>query len=533
VLRAAPLPDRFTLTPEQRAAARVRWDHAVRSRRHSRSAAPARVTGQRKDRGLPARAAAARDAGGQTLVLVPEVALGSQLVREFRGASRTGRRAPFVSRRRPSAAATGSWRAAGARRGGGRALGGVRAAARLRLIVVDEEHEPAYKQSEQPRYHGRDAAVRRAQMLGIPVVLGSATPSLESLRNATRGKYTRLALPRRVDGRRCPAMHVSICAREGRGTLLSRPLARRARRNASSAASSRCCSSTAAALASHPVPRVRHSCRPVRTATSRSRSTSSPRLCRCHYCDHRAGGASMPECGGELFRFSGAGTQRPNARWHALFPGARGLRLDTDVARARRAPPSRLRHSRAGDATSCSAPRWWPKGLDFPRVTLVGVLDADVALHLPDFRAAERRSSCSPRSRDARPRPAIPGEVLIQTCSPDHPALRALRPDADALPSRRAARAREAVPALPPLATLLFEAPSERWSRRPARPAPVRSERTADSRSRDECWARPQRSPDSVAAPLAPAAQGRRPRPFGRSRQRSRLGRDAKARPAP
>ena len=94
----------------------------------------------------------------------------------------------------------------------------------LGLIVVDEEHEPSYKQSEQLRYHGRDTAVRRAQLLGVPVVLGSATPSLESLANAKRGKYTRILLPRRVDGRDLPRMRVVDLRREGAGTLLSRPL---------------------------------------------------------------------------------------------------------------------------------------------------------------------------------------------------------------------------------------------------------------------------------------------------------------------
>ena len=167
-----------------------------------------------------------RAAGGQALVMVPEVALGSQLVREFRRrfGTRVGVLHSYLSlgeRRR-------NWELA--RRGALDVVVGARSAVfaplpALRLIVVDEEHEPAYKQSEMLRYHGRDAAVRRAQMLGIPVLLGSATPSLESLANAGRGKYTRIELPDRVDRRPLPALRVVDLRHEARGgSLLSRPL---------------------------------------------------------------------------------------------------------------------------------------------------------------------------------------------------------------------------------------------------------------------------------------------------------------------
>ncbi|TMQ71073.1 MAG: primosomal protein N' [Candidatus Eisenbacteria bacterium] len=220
---AAALPDRFTLTPEQRAAART-LEGAVRERRFAPFLLHG-VTGSGKTEVYLRAASAARDEGGQTLLLVPEVALSSQLVREFRRrfAHRVGVLHSYLSvaeRRR-------NWELA--RRGALDVVVGARSAVfaplpALRLIVVDEEHEPAYKQGSPPRYHGRDAAVRRAQMLGVPVVLGSATPSLESLANASRGKYARLSLPKRVDGRRLPKVTLVDLRRAAGGTLLSAAL---------------------------------------------------------------------------------------------------------------------------------------------------------------------------------------------------------------------------------------------------------------------------------------------------------------------
>ena len=421
---ALALPDRFTLTPEQRAGA----DAVVRAIA-GRGFAPILlhgVTASGKTEIYLRAAAAAREAGGQTLVLVPEIALGSQLVREFR--RRFGGRVGVLHSYLSTGERRRNWELA--RRGALDVVVGARSAVfaplpALRLIVVDEEHEPAYKQSEQLRYHGRDVAVRRAQMLAVPVVLGSATPSLESLANAARGKYARVVLPRRVDGRALPAVRVVDLRRESGAGLLSAPLraglAARLergeqallflnRRGHSHHTQCRSCGF---------VPSCPH-CDIALTLHL------SPRTWRCHYCDHTmAAGSNCPSCGAALLRLSGAGTQRAERELASALPHARVLRLDTDVARDREAAPRVLAAFARGEADVLLGTQMIAKGFDFPRVTLVGVLDADVALHLPDFRAAERTFQLLVQVSGRAGRGAVPGEVLIQTCSPDHPAIAA------------------------------------------------------------------------------------------------------------
>ncbi|HZJ71138.1 MAG TPA: primosomal protein N', partial [Planctomycetota bacterium] len=338
-------------------------------------------------------ARAAREAGGQTLVLVPEIALGSQVVREFerRFGGRVGVLHSYLGvgqRRR-------NWELA--RRGALDVVVGARSAVfaplpALRLIVIDEEQDPAYKQSEQLRYHGRDVAVRRAQMLGIPVVLGSATPSLESLANVARGKYVRLKLPERVDARPLPDVRVVDLKRAGvTNSLLSRPLrealALRLERKEQSVLflNRRGHSHWTQCLACGWVPKCPH-CDISLTLHV------APSEWRCHYCDHREpGSTSCAQCGAKLLRYSGSGTQRVEKELAAAFPEARVLRLDADVARrSAERPREVLAQFAKGEADVLLGTQMVAKGLDFPRVTLVGVLDADVALHLPDFRAAER-----------------------------------------------------------------------------------------------------------------------------------------------
>ncbi|MBI1796057.1 MAG: primosomal protein N' [Candidatus Eisenbacteria bacterium] len=314
------------------------------------------------------------------------------------------------------------------------------------------------------RYHGRDVAVRRAQMLGIPVVLGSATPSLESLANAARGKYARLSLRERVDRRPMPVTRVVDLRRDGSGgALLSRPLlaalgeriARKEqallflnRRGHSHHTQCRACGF---------VPGCPH-CDITLTLHL------SPREWRCHYCDHRepASGA-CPQCGAALLRLSGAGTQRAERELAAALPSARVLRLDTDVAREQGTSEDVLQRFARGEADVLLGTQMIAKGLDFPRVTLVGVLDADVALHLPDFRAAERTFQLLIQVAGRAGRGRMPGEVLVQTCSPEHPAiLAACRDDEAAFATRELAERREAgYPPFVRLATLLLTGADE------------------------------------------------------------------------
>ena len=223
VLRLA-VPERITLTPAQRDAVAA-VDAAVSAGGFQPFLLHG-VTASGKTEVYLRAARAAREAGGQALILVPEIALASQVLQVF--LKRFGGRVAALHSYLPMGTRRKNWELA--RRGALDVVIGARSAVFaplpcLKLIVVDEEHEPAYKQSEQLRYHGRDVAVRRAQMLGVPVVLGSATPSLETQANAARGKYQRLVLPARVDRRPMPVIRIVDLRREGSGPgVLSLPL---------------------------------------------------------------------------------------------------------------------------------------------------------------------------------------------------------------------------------------------------------------------------------------------------------------------
>ncbi|HKQ56252.1 MAG TPA: primosomal protein N' [Candidatus Eisenbacteria bacterium] len=413
-----------------------------------------------------------RAAGKQTLILAPEVAIGSQLVREFR--RRFGRRVGVLHSYLSVGDRRQNWELA--HRGALDVIVGARSAVfaplpSIGLIVVDEEHEPAYKQSEMLRYHGRDTAVRRAQMLGVPVLLGSATPSLESLANAARGKYTRIELAERVDKRALPVMRVVDLRREtGGGSLISRPLL--------SALTQRLERKEQAMLFLNRRGHSHHTqCRacgwvPVCPHCDIALTLHlAPRDRRCHYCDHREPATSTcPSCQAELLRLSGAGTQRAERELEAALPGARIIRLDTDVAREKARPAQVLAAFARGEADVLLGTQMIAKGLDFPRVTLVGVLDADVALHLPDFRAAERTFQLLVQVAGRAGRGRTPGEVLVQTCSPEHPAITAAcRYDAKGFAERELAERREAgYPPFVRLATLLLTGADEKQVERAA-----------------------------------------------------------------
>ena len=460
---AIPLPERITLTDEQ-SAALVAVERAV-ARGGFAPFLLHGVTASGKTEVYLRAAHAAREAGGQTLVLVPEVALGSQVVAAFR--RRFGGRVGVLHSYLGTGERRRNWELA--RRGALDVVVGARSAVfaplpALWLIVVDEEHEPAYKQSEQLRYHGRDTAVRRAQMLDVPVVLGSATPSLESLANAARGKYTLLRMPQRVDARALPAVRVVDLRREGSGELLlSRPLRQAIaarlekgehamlflnRRGHSHWTQCRACGF---------VPQCPN-CDITLTLHVTSRDW------RCHYCDHRQPASTQcPECRAPMLRFSGAGTQRAEREIAAAFPKARVLRLDLDVTRERKPAAEVLAAFRRGDADILLGTQMIAKGLDFPRVTLVGVLDADVALHLPDFRAAERTWQLLVQVSGRAGRGRVAGEVFVQTCTPEHPAIAAaaLGDPRRFLDGELRERREAGYPPFTRLAAVLFSGPDE------------------------------------------------------------------------
>ena len=299
----------------------------------------------------------------------------------------------------------------------------------LGLIVLDEEHEGSFKQETAPRYHARDVAIARATAEGVPLVLGSATPSLESWSRAQRGEYSLVEMPRRVLDRPMPLVGtIDLRSDARRGTsrgAISRPL-----HLAISAAleddgqvilllNRRGFSTHIQCPACGQVMR----CPDCDIALTHHRTHE---IALCHYCDYEVPApTTCPACDFAGIRYSGQGTQRLEAQVRARFPNFPCLRMDTDTMRGHGSHERALADFRAGKAKILLGTQMIAKGLDFPNVTLVGVINADTALHLPDFRAAERTFHLVTQVAGRTGRGPKGGRVLVQTFSPDHPAIRA------------------------------------------------------------------------------------------------------------
>jgi len=366
-------------------------------------------------------------AGRGALLLVPEISLTPMLLRA--AAARFG---PTVAVQH-SELSVGErhdqwWRI---REGEARVVIGARSALfapveNLGLVVVDEEHEGAYKQDESPRYHGRDAAIVRARLEGAVALLGSATPSLESHANALSGKYRRLVLPSRVGPRGLPAVAV-VDRREvlkaGGSEMLS-PLLLDAMRsrllrreqvllllNRRGWATSLLCRECAHQAA----------CPNCSVALAVHRRGQSM---ECHYCGYLAPTpGACPLCKGEYLRLSGYGTEQVTEAVRHALPEARVGRLDRDAARRRGVVAQTLAAFEAGQLDVLVGTQMIAKGHDFPNVTLVGVIDADVGLGLPDFRSAERTFQLLTQVAGRAGRGERAGEVILQSHLPDHYAL--------------------------------------------------------------------------------------------------------------
>jgi primosomal protein N' (replication factor Y) len=389
------------------------------------------VTGSGKTEVYLQAIAQALARGGQALVLVPEIALTPQTVARFR--ARFGEDVAVLHSGLSVAERRAAWWRL--RRGEARVAVGARSAVfaplqRLALIVVDEEHEASYRQEEAPRYHARDVALWRGQDLGIPVVLGSATPDLGTYAMALEGRIGYLALPTRVGGRPLPAVRVvdrrvrAAAAPEGTRSALFGPELVEAidrhlaqggqvllflnRRGFAPVLLCGACGFTARCQA---------------CSVSLCYHEADRRL-RCHYCGaRRPVPAACPVCGGHLLRLAGAGTERVAAEVARLWPAARVLRMDADSTQARGAH-ARIYHAfRAGEADVLVGTQMVAKGWDVRGVTLVGVVDADTALHRPDYRSAERTFQLLYQVAGRAGRGEQPGEVLVQTYCPDHPAV--------------------------------------------------------------------------------------------------------------
>ena len=394
------------------------------------------------------------------IVLVPEIALTPQTVQRF--ASRFGKRIAVLHSALGDGERFDEWHRI--RNGEATVVVGPRSAIfapvrNLGLIVVDEEHEPSYKQDEVPRYNARDVAVMRGWMEHCAVVLGSATPAMESWLNVEKGKYVAAHLTQRVAGRPMPRVQVVDMrletARSGHAQLFSEPLLEAIRLrlergeqtilflNRRGYANALLCPRCGYAAA----------CDACSVTFTYHRADA---CLRCHIC---GGWKHVPDvcplCGDPAFRYAGFGTQRAETALAACFPQAKILRMDADVTSRRRSHDEILAQFKSGRADILIGTQMIAKGLDFPNVTLVGVLAADMSLHMPDFRAAERTYQLLAQVSGRAGRAELPGEVLIQTYSPGHPAICAAASDAGFEPFAARELAEREAGGYPPYARLI------------------------------------------------------------------------------
>jgi primosomal protein N' (replication factor Y) len=365
--------------------------------------------------------------GKQALVLVPEISLTPQTVGRFRGRCTD---VAVLHSHLGDAERGGHWRKVAS--GQARVIVGARSAIfaparNLGLIVIDEEHEHTFKQETTPRYHGRDVAVMRARLENVPILLGSATPSLESWHNAQRGQYTLISLPQRVESRPLPKVglidlrHQGV--RRGRPGAVSEAL-ERAMHDALKAGGQVMLLLNRRGFATHVhCPSCGHveTCRFCDLALTYHKQRD---VMLCHYCGYEQEPLqNCPLCGQAAVRYQGLGTEKLQAEVEQRFSGYVVRRMDSDTMRRPGSHGRTLAAFRKGLIHILLGTQMIAKGLDFPNVTLVGVVNADVGLHVPDFRSAERTFQLLSQVSGRAGRGPQGGRVLVQTFTPDHPSI--------------------------------------------------------------------------------------------------------------
>ena len=397
------------------------------------------VTGSGKTEIYLQAIAHALEQGKGAIVLVPEISLTPQTVERFKARFSSGKLQTLVAVLHSHLSAGerhDEWHKI--RQGRARIVIGARSAIfapvdPVGLIIVDEEHEQTYKQEEAPRYHARDVAIMRGQMENAVVLLGSATPSLESYFNARKGKYSLLELPERVDDQKMPRVRVvdmRQAATKEKGNLIFSPQLKEAihqrlekqeqtilflnRRGwATALQCPKCgyvalCPNCSVSLTYHRIEQklVCHICGQIEKV---------PMVCPGEKCRNPA------------IRFSGTGTQRVEETLAKLFPNARTRRMDSDTMKRKDDYRKTLGDFRAGRIDILVGTQMIAKGLHFPNVTLVGIIHADSALHQPDFRAGERTFQLLTQVSGRAGRGDVEGEVFVQAFAPFHPAIQYAR----------------------------------------------------------------------------------------------------------
>ncbi|TLS37315.1 primosomal protein N' [Pseudalkalibacillus caeni] len=382
------------------------------------------VTGSGKTEIYLQTIAHALNQGKEAIVLVPEISLTPQMVSRFKG--RFGSDVAVMHSGLSKGEKYDEWRKI--HRGEVKVVVGARSAVfapfkNLGIIIIDEEHESSYKQEETPRYHARDVAIKRAKYHRCPVVLGSATPALESFARAQKQVYTLLQLKERVNKREMPDVEIVDMREElrsGNRSMFSKPLFDKLidrlekgeqsvlllnRRGYSTFLICRDCGYVLdcphcdISLTYH---KINH-------------------MMKCHYCGYEQRAPKVcPNCTSEHIRFFGTGTQRVEEELAKILPDARVIRMDVDTTRRKGAHEKLLGQFGDGKADILLGTQMIAKGLDFEKVTLVGVLAADAMLHLPDFRASERTFQLLTQVSGRAGRHELHGEVVIQTYTPEH-----------------------------------------------------------------------------------------------------------------
>jgi len=367
--------------------------------------------------------------GRQAIVLVPEISLTPQTRQRFR--ERFDHVAVLHSHLRD---AERHWHWQQIARGEVQVVVGARSAVfaptpRLGLIVIDEEHDGSFKQDSTPRYHAREVALQRTRENNIPLILGSATPSLESFHAAQRGDYRLLELPGRVLGRPLPHvgaidLRLEFKSRASRGAV-SRQLHQAINESLREGGQVILLLNRRGFSTSIQCPACGHvvKCPDCDIALTHHREGDRA---VCHFCDFEIAAPPVcPECDFVGIRYSGLGTQRLEAEVRSRFPDVPCLRMDSDTMQKPGSHEEALARFREGKVKILLGTQMIAKGLDFPDVTLVGVINADTALHFPDFRAAERTFGLVTQVAGRTGRSEKGGRVLVQTFSPEHPALQA------------------------------------------------------------------------------------------------------------
>lgn len=362
--------------------------------------------------------------GKEAIVLVPEISLTPQMVKRFKG--RFGDQVAVLHSGLSAGEKYDEWRKI--QRKEVKVVVGARSAIfapfeKLGIIIIDEEHETSYKQEENPRYHARDVAIERAGKHKCPVVLGSATPSLESFARAKKGVYQLLTLSKRMNNQALPSVEIIDMReelREGNRSMFSRLLLEKIKdrlekneqtvlflnkRGHSSFVMCRDCGYVI-------------NCPNCEISLTYHRFNQQM---KCHYCGHEASVPNTcPECESEHIRYFGTGTQKVEEELAKVLPEAKVIRMDVDTTSRKGSHEKLLDQFQDGHADILLGTQMIAKGLDFPNITLVGVLSADTMLHLPDFRSSEKTFQLLTQVSGRAGRHELEGEVIIQTYTPEH-----------------------------------------------------------------------------------------------------------------